>query len=290
MIQETEPGGAAKAVETPSGKDAAYENFPVGSFLLPKKLRPHIRAFYAFARAIDDIADEPSLNSGEKILRLDGFARAVEGKEDGEAFAKGAAMRDSLAATGVAAGHCLDLISAFKQDAVKSRYKNWDDLMNYCVRSAAPVGRYLIDLHGCDARAYAQSDALCNALQVINHMQDCGDDFRTLNRVYLPADWMAEAGAEPEDLTAPAATPAMRAVLDRCTAAARALMVTARPLAPALSDRRLAMESAVIIRIADALLNKLSHGDPLAGRVKLNAAEYAGCAVRGAAAGLSGRP
>ncbi|MEK9726430.1 MAG: squalene/phytoene synthase family protein, partial [Rhodospirillaceae bacterium] len=146
---------AAASVETPSGKDAAYENFPVGSWLLPAELRPHIAVFYRFARAIDDIADNPDLPAEDKIARLNGFARAVSG--DGpadDAFANGARMHGSLAATGVPARHCLDLIDAFKQDAVKSRYDDWDDLMGYCIRSAAPVGRYLLDLHGGSADGY----------------------------------------------------------------------------------------------------------------------------------------
>jgi squalene synthase HpnC len=278
------------AVEAPSGKDADYENFPVGSFLLPPRLRPHIHTFYAFARAVDDIADSNTLSADQKVDRLDGFARAVRGDDAGAGFEKGAAMHRSLAACGVTQQHCLDLISAFKQDAVKTRYDDWDDLIDYCLRSAAPVGRYLLDVHGCDPAGYAQSDALCNALQVINHLQDCQDDYRTLDRVYLPGDWMAESGVTAADLDEPAATPGVRRVLDRCIEASRALMVTARPLAAQLSDRRLAMESAVIVRIADALLDRLARHDPLAQRVKLGKTAYLGCALRGiAAAGLLGR-
>ncbi len=161
------------AVETPSGKDAAYENFPVGSWLLPAPLRPHIATFYAFARAIDDIADNGDLPPAEKVARLDGFEDVLLGRDrDDPDFAKAARMRASLAETGIAPGHCIDLLAAFKQDAVKARYRDWDDLMGYCILSAAPVGRYLVDLHGGSADGYGASDALCMALQVINHLQD----------------------------------------------------------------------------------------------------------------------
>lgn len=289
-VSDTSEMSVGRPVEAPSGKDAGYENFPVGSFLLPARLRPHIHTFYAFARAIDDIADSNTLAADEKVDRLDGFARAIRGETAGTGFEKGIAMHRSLAATGVTQRHCLDLISAFQQDAVKGRYDHWDDLIDYCLRSAAPVGRYLLDIHGCDPAGYEQSDALCNALQVINHLQDCQDDYRTLDRVYLPGDWMAEAGVTVADLDRAEATSGVRTVLDRCIAASRDLMVTARPLAARLSDKRLAMESAVIVRIADALLDKLSVHDPLAGRVALSKPAYLCCTVRGiAAAGLMGR-
>src|SRR3546814_5923881 len=201
--------------ETPSGKGARDENFPVGSFLLPPRLRPHVATFYAYARAIDDIADNPHLSPEEKLARLDGFDAALLGETAEPAYAKAHAIRDSLAATGVPVQHCRDLISAFKQDAVKRRYADWSELMDYCNRSAAPVGRYLLDLHGERATDYPWSDALCNALQVINHLQDCQDDYRTMDRVYLPGDWMAEAGITVAALDAQAADPALRQVLDR---------------------------------------------------------------------------
>ena len=186
-------------IETPSGKGAGDENFPVGSMLLPARLRPHVAKFYAFARAIDDIADNPDLASEDKIARLDGFDRALTGAlDDDDAYAKAYAIRDSCAETGVPVKHCRDLIVAFKQDAVKTRYRDWDDLIGYCDNSASPVGRYLLDLHGESRDGYRYSDALCNALQVINHLQDCKDDYLTLDRVYLPEPWLHAAGAAVE--------------------------------------------------------------------------------------------
>ncbi|MBK8907722.1 MAG: squalene synthase HpnC [Rhodospirillales bacterium] len=276
-------------VETPSGKDAGYENFPVGSWLLPSHLRPHVAVFYAFARAIDDIADDPHLAADEKVRRLDIFKTALEdGRSGGVDLAKAHAMHRTLVETGIAPRHCLDLLSAFTQDAVKLRYRDWDDLMDYCQRSAAPVGRFLLDLHGSDAGDYGPADALCNALQVINHLQDCQEDYRALDRVYLPEDWMKAAGAAVADLDTDRTSPSLRVVLDRCLDGVDALLKEARTLPAVLTSRRLAMESAVILDIAHALVARLRRGDPLAGRIRLGPAEYAVCCTRGATAALFG--
>ena len=277
---------AVPSIEAPSGKDVAYENFPVGSWLLPARLRPHVAVFYAFARAIDDIADDPKLPSEEKIARLTGFEAAILGREQGEGFAKARTMRTTLTATGISVRHCLDLISAFKQDAAQVRYRSWDDLIDYCNRSAAPVGRFLVDLHGGGRNGYTAADALCNALQVINHLQDCQEDYRLLNRVYLPCDWLAEAGAAVEDLDLPRTTPALRRVIDRMLDSTDVLLATAQRLPGELKSRRLGMESSAILAIARLLVQRLRAGDPLAGRVALSKAEYAWCCVRGAGAAL----
>jgi len=164
-------------VETPSGKHAGTENFPVGSFLLPKPLRPHVMRFYNFARAIDDIADNPELSPNDKIARLEAFGTAVTNGSDAPELATADLLYISLQETDVTPQHCLDLISAFKQDSVQARYETWDDLIDYCDRSAAPVGRYLLDLHGENKALYPAADALSNALQVINHLQDVSDDY-----------------------------------------------------------------------------------------------------------------
>jgi squalene synthase HpnC len=274
-------------VETPSGKSTASENFPVGSFLLPARLRPHVAAFYAFARAIDDIADNPALAPADKIARLDGFAAALTGAAAEPGYEKAERLRESLAATKVTAQHGLDLIAAFKLDAVKLRYADWRELIeDYCMLSAAPVGRYLLDLHGEDRAGYHASDALCNALQVLNHLQDCRDDYRQLDRVYLPQDWLAAAGIGVEALDEPAAGPAMRRVIDRCLDGTDELIAIAQLLPGQLRSRRLGMESAVIVRIAERLSRLLRRRDPLAGRVKLSGLQFAGCGVAGIAQAL----
>lgn len=272
----------AASVETPSGKSAPDENFPVGSRLLPARLRPHVAAFYAYARAIDDIADNPDLAPEDKVARLDGFARAVSGAESTDpAYRKAHDVRRSLAETGVTHRHCVDLTRAFKQDATRLRYDDWDDLIGYCNFSAAPVGRYLVDLHGESVEAYPASDALCNALQVLNHLQDCGDDYRALDRVYLPQDWMAEAGIAVEALGGTRTPASLRRVLDRCLDATDGLLASAERLPGELRDTRFAMEAAAIVAIARKLGRELRRRDPLAERVVLTKAQYAACCARG---------
>ena len=269
-------------METPSGKTAADENFPVGSRLLPARLRPHVAAFYAFARAVDDIADNPVLEARDKIERLDGFARALAGAQPADpAFARALDLRRSLAATGVTHRHGVDLTRAFKQDATKLRYADWEELIDYCNLSAAPVGRFLVDLHGESIEAYPASDALCNALQVLNHLQDCGDDYRSLNRVYLPQDWMTEAGIGVEVLGGERSPVALRRLLDRCLDAAEGLLAGAERLPDQLRDFRFAMEAAAIVAIARKLGRKLRRRDPLAERVALTKAQFGACCALG---------
>lgn len=274
-------------VESPSGKTAADENFPVGSWLLPAAKRPHVAAYYAFARAADDIADDPALSSDDKVARLTAFGEALEsGDGDPALFAKAHRLRASLDATGVPRRHGLDLLSAFKQDAVKRRYADWAELVDYCDRSAAPVGRFLLDLHGEDRALWPATDALCNALQVLNHLQDCGDDRRALDRVYIPLDWLAERGGDVADLDRPASTPALRHAIDRCLDGVDALLDLARPFPDALRNRRLAAESAVIVGLAERLAARLRRGDPLAQRVALGKGDFALSGVKGLLRGL----
>lgn len=267
MTRGVSIGVEARAIEMPSGKGAGDENFPVGSFLIAKSLRPHVAAFYAFARAADDIADNAVLTADEKVARLDAFDKALCHGSDDPALAKPARLRESLRRTGVSEVHGRDLLRAFRQDALKTRYRSWEDLMGYCRLSASPVGRYLLDLHGEDPAGYATSDPLCDALQVINHLQDCRSDYLEMDRVYLPLDWLAAEGATVEDLDRLAATPGMRRVLDRCLDGCEALMRRANALPGRLQSRRLGAESAVIVALANHLIRALRARDPIRERV-----------------------
>ncbi len=211
---------------------------------------------------------------------------ALYGEAGRPGVEKATRVRESCLATGVPLEHCRDLIAAFKRDATKLRYADWDDLMAYCNLSAAPVGRYLLDLHGESQAGWPASDALCNALQVLNHLQDCADDYRALDRVYLPEKWLAEEGETVQALARPACSPGLRRVLDRLIAGTDELLVTARTLPHRLHSRGLAMESAVIVRLALRLSELLKRGDPLAARVALGKTDFVACGVRGALAGL----
>lgn len=268
-------------LETPSGKHAGTENFPVGSFLLPKALRPHIMHFYKFARAIDDIADNPALSPDVKISRLDAFGYTIQHGSHDKNLTTANALQISLQETGVTTQHGLDLISAFKQDAVQTRYQTWDDLMDYCQRSAAPVGRYLLDLHGEDKALYPAADALSNALQVINHLQDVKDDYQEMDRVYVPVDWLAEYGIDVNAIAAPKASPELRAVFNKMLEQTDALLKSSKSLAPAMKSKHLAAETRIIQKIAETLTQRLYRQDPLATPVKLSKSAAAMTAIKG---------
>ena len=257
------------SVESWSGKDRGDENFPVGSLLIRPDLRRHVHAFYAFARNADDIADSPILSPEEKLTRLDVMEAVLIGLRD-EGAPSAVPLRESLAETGVSPRHSRDLLHAFRQDATKRRYESWDELYDYCRYSAMPVGRHVLDLHGEDpATTHAPSDALCAALQVLNHLQDCAKDLRALDRCYLPEDMLAEAGASVDDVARPAETPGLRRVFDGLLDRMDTLNQTAWGLPRNTRDRRLRLETAVIVHLSRRLTRRLRHGDPLAARVKL---------------------
>lgn len=256
--------------EQPPGKGAGDENFPVGSWLIRAPLRPAVMAFYAVARTTDDIADDAGLTADAKIALLDRFQAALEGRLDAPDVATAVQARRELGAAGVPVDHVLRLLEAFRRDAVKGRYDDWDDLLDYCTRSANPVGHFLLDLHREDRSCVPASDALCSALQVINHLQDCRQDYRALDRVYLPGDWLAAEAVALQDLDAPIAGAGLRRVLDRCLAGVDGLLVAARPLPSRLRSTRLALEAAAILRLAEVLAGALRTRDPLAESVRLS--------------------
>ncbi len=274
-------------VETPSGKWRDGENFPVGSWLIRRNLRPHVHAFYRFARNADDIADNPLLQPADKIRRLDRMAAVLDGAPGDDAPAA-AAMRQSLLATGTTDRHCHDVLRAFRQDAEQRRYRDWDELMDYCRYSAAPVGRQLLDLHGESSATWPASDALCAALQVLNHLQDCGDDYRGLDRVYLPLADLAAAGIGVEALAARGASPALRGVLDLLLDRTAMLVAMARGLAPRVAAAGLRRECAVIVELAARLLGRLRRDDPLAMRVRLGKSDFLAAFVNGVVRGARG--
>ena len=262
------------SIEAPSGKGRSDENFPVGSRLIRASLRPHVHAFYAFARNADDIADSPTLSPADKLRRLDTMAAVLQGGTDAGSPAA-LALRASLAETGVTPQHSLDLLHAFKQDATKTRYADWDELLEYCRYSAMPVGRHVLDLHGEPRATWAPSDALCAALQVLNHLQDCARDLAELDRCYLPQDLLAAAGASVDDVRGPTETAGLRQVLNQLLRRTDALNQQGATLARVVQDRFLRTETAVIAGLSQRLARRLHRADPLASRVKLRATDVA---------------
>ncbi len=255
-----------------SGKTARDENFPVASRLIARRRRPIILAFYRFVRAADDVADNPRLSADEKLALLDHMAEALCGcAYDPEAEP----LRLALRAEGIAQKHALDLLDAFRLDAVKNRYANFGELMDYCRLSAMPVGRFVLDAHGESRSLWPASDALCAALQVINHLQDCGQDFRRLDRVYLPQTILDSHGATVEMLGGSRASPQLLGAIAELARHAAALVEQSGDLVPRIADLRLSLEIAAIHALARELADRLQHRDPLSEAVHLSRFEFA---------------
>ncbi len=244
-----------------SGKGHKDENFPVASFLIAPKNRAPVLAFYNFVRAADDVADHPSAPAAEKLKLLEQMRASLEGASD--AVPEGVRLREILKERALSPVHALDLLEAFRRDCTKLRYRDWDDLIDYCRYSAMPVGRFVLDVHGESQSLWPANDALCAALQVINHLQDCAKDYRELNRVYIPEPLLAAAGIGVEALGGTRANPALAGVIAGLARRNAELLEVSRPFAHGIKDGRLALEVDLIQTLADDLNSLLMNRDPL---------------------------
>jgi len=251
-----------------SGKGGGDENFPVASLLIAPEHRPVILAFYDFVRAGDDVADSPTLPPAQKHALLDQLDQSLIGQSEAEPL--GRRLRHELSARNLTDRHARDLLDAFRLDVDKNRTANWQELIHYCSLSAMPVGRFMLDVHGEDRALWPASDAICAALQINNHLQDCRKDFLSIDRVYVPLDALASAGADVADLGAEKATPALRACLRDLALRNRDLLEQGASLAHDLRDFRLGLEIAVIVKHARAIAALLISRDPLSENVKLS--------------------
>ncbi|WP_340318273.1 squalene synthase HpnC [Rhizorhabdus argentea] len=255
----------SEAAAYASGKGHQDENFPVASMLIRPAHRVPIMAFYRFARLADDIADHPAAPPADKLARLETMRATIAGETDADPSAL--ALRRAIDQRGLDRRHPLDLLEAFRRDVTKARYESWGDLIDYCRYSAMPVGRFVLDVHGEDRATWPANDALCAALQIINHLQDCGKDYREIDRVYLPQDMLRAAGETVESLAADRATPALRHVIAALAEQTQSLLAHSAGFARSVTDRRLGIEIAVIQRLAVSLAARLRCGDPLATRI-----------------------
>lgn len=249
------------ASDLSSGKGHKDENFPVASWLIARRYRPPILTFYRFARAADDVADHPTASADEKLHLIEEMDRTLTGEL--ESSPEALSLRRALDEYTLSPQHALMLLEAFRRDVTKLRYATWDELMDYCRFSAMPVGRFVLDVHGEDRATWPASDALCAALQVINHLQDCGKDYRSLNRVYIPQDMFTDT----EALGCDKATPELLGVIAALAKRTDELLARAKPFAGRIKDRRLAMEVSVIQTFAEDLNRRLQDRDPLSERV-----------------------
>ena len=267
------------ASEWRSGKGHRDENFPVASWIIHPRHRALILAFYNFVRTADDIADHATLSESDKLALLDLMEAELLGRGDSQA--EPVALRRALAERSMPPRHALDVLIAFRMDVTKLRYETWDEVIDYCRYSAMPVGRFMLDVHGESTSTWAASDALCAALQINNHLQDCGEDFRNLNRVYLPRDALAAAGALVEQLGEARAAPALLQCLQALAVRNEALLEESKSLAAEVRDFRLGLEISVIQSFADRIVRLLKVRDPLHERVHLNPVELLAFSLAG---------
>lgn len=269
-----------------SGKTHKDENFPVAKLVTARHREP-ILAFYDFVRTADDVADHPQLTPSDKLCGLDALEQSLTGADDAQAA--GVRLRRALDDRGLANKHARDLLSAFRQDVTKRRYASWKELLDYCSLSAMPVGRFVLDVHGESRETWAASDPLCAALQIINHLQDCGEDYRRLDRVYLPLDILTRQGASVTDLGGEKSPPALRASVAELARGALALSEQGSKLPSLVADFRLSVECSVISVIAARLSRLLERKDPLSERVHLGKSAYVLSALAGIASGAFSR-
>jgi squalene synthase HpnC len=270
------------AGELRSGKGHKDENFPVASRIIHPRHRALILAFYNFVRTADDIADHATLKAQEKLDQLDRLEAHLTGHGDGQPEAL--ALRAALAERGMPPRHALDVLVAFRLDVTKTRYQNWDELIHYCTYSAMPVGRFMLDVHGEDRSTWAASDILCAALQINNHLQDCGKDYRNLDRVYIPLDAMAASGASIESLGGAKAPAPLLDCIRKLASRNETLLVECKPFSGQVRDTRLGAEIAVIQAFAEKIVKLLQVRDPLSERVHLSKFAMLGlaaCSVSG---------
>jgi len=260
-----------RASELRSGKTHRDENFPVASWIIHPRHRAVIMAFYNFVRTADDIADHATLAAEDKLAHLDVLEAELLGKGDSQPEA--VALRLALAERAMPLRHALDLLAAFRMDVSKLRYANWDELIHYCRYSAMPVGRFVLDVHGESTSTWAASDALCAALQINNHLQDCGKDYKSLNRVYLPLDALEAAGASVEALALEKAPLPLLKCLHALATRTEGLLGEGKPLAALVRDFRLGLEISVIQAFAEKIVRLLKVRDPLSERVHLSPVE-----------------
>jgi squalene synthase HpnC len=270
-----------------SGKTHRDENFPVASWIIHQRHRALILAFYNFVRTADDIADHATLGERDKLAYLDLLEAELLGQGDSQPEAVN--LRRALAERSMPPRHALDVLIAFRMDVTKLRYENWDEVIHYCRYSAMPVGRFMLDVHGESTSTWAASDALCAGLQVNNHLQDCAKDYKDLNRVYLPRDALAAAGASVEDLGAERAPPSLLQCLHSLAGRTEALLDESKSLSADVKDFRLGLEVSVIQSFADKIVRLLKVRDPLSQTVHLGPLELLAYSVGGMAGEMTRR-
>ncbi len=248
-----------------------YENFPVASLLLPARLRKHVAAIYAFARQADDLADEGNISAEQRLRSLQemtGLLHQCQQKRVDDPIYL--ALADTIQQFSLPVSLFDDLISAFSQDVTRHRYTSFDEVLHYCQRSANPVGRLMLYLHGqTDDLSFAQSDNICTALQLINFYQDLHQDYHELGRIYIPLQDMAVYGVTEQHFEKSINDDAMRQLMQLQYHRAEQLLLHGSALGTRLNGR-FGLEIRLIIAGGERILIKLANQKNHFSRPRLN--------------------
>ncbi len=271
-----------------SGKSFKDENFPVASFLINFEIKKFIRIFYFFARTADDIADHEKLKPAEKLKLLDFFDDSIKKEEKTDLIVINNLVR-SFKKIGFAKEYSRDLLKAFKLDAKKKRYKNWAELIYYCKYSANPVGRFFVDL--CyqkkkkklinRKKILSASDNLCTSLQIINHLQDCKDDFKKNNRIYLPNSLFKKYSIDISSLNQKKSSEKFSMLKDEIISNTEFLLNNSKDGLKMIDIWKLKKETLIIFNIAKRLCFLLKNNDPLEKKIKLSRIDLIFCFIKG---------
>jgi len=271
-----------------SGKNFKDENFPVASLLIKKNVRDIIRIFYSFARISDDIADNNTLTSFKKLKILNFFDESIRNSKRSEinSLDKIIHLSEKFPKS---KNYSRELLKAFTLDATKKRYKNWDDLVSYCKFSANPVGRFFIyltyktnnQLLNNEKRIFESSDNLCTALQIINHIQDCKDDYLNYDRVYIPSDYFHKYSLKVEVLKEDKAPIDFIFLKNELITETEKLLSDVKIGLNLIKDWRLRRETFIILNIAKRLCFLLKKDDPLFKKIKLSRIDLIICFIKG---------
>lgn len=269
----------------PRKKTAKDENFPVGMLVKPE-LKPLVTAYYRAARLADDTADNPALSEAQKLERLEHMEAVFLGREEDSGLPEIAALRDIFRQENLDSSLYCDLLEAFRRDARNIQPEIWEQLLDYCKYSAAPVGRFMLAIHDENPSTYLPAASLCAVLQIVNHLQDLKYDAATLKRFYLPKELMAHYQVSNDDLLQPYTCSQLKLLLAEISQKLRGVLADAAVLPSIIRSRRLKAEIGVILSLTNSMIKKIEKGDVLSQKICLSRSDWLRAGVAGLVTGL----
>ncbi len=268
-------------------KQHNQENFPVVSMLLAKKYHEVVMDYYRFARYSDDVADNPKLSKDEKLAQLDEIENIFLGKAyKGKKLGFAVKLRETFIKENLSSSLATDLLVAFRQDAKNLPYQTWGQLVEYCRYSAAPVGRFMLAIHDENPSTYLPSNALCVALQIVNHIQDLKYDAKLLKRVYIPTDMQKKYNVKTADFLKNQSSAEVKALIKDMISRVKGLLKDAQILPQIVNSYRLRSELYVILSLTNIMIKSIENGDVLTQEIKLSKSAWFKATLYGLVKGL----